>query len=384
MNRGRGAVLAGVAALAVVAGTVLGQAGQGGGAPPGLASAESAGPRGLAAARELLAARGVAVVRRGPGDPLLPGAGTVLLAAPGAPIPAAEVKALIEEAAGGATVLVALGPAPQPALLDALGLALAPSLEPRTARGLAPHRLLGDLSLPGRAASLEVLRPGPLPVSGAPGWGSAVSAPAGRGEVLVLSGPEPLENGHLLEGDAVSLIVRLGALGPVVIDERFLSAESPQPPPTRHALALLGAQLLLAGLTLALALGRRLGAVRPPAPAEVGQTTRDYLTSLAALYRRAGAEAELAALAWAALRRRLERRAGIPARLSDADAARRLPAGDPARALALARGAAALAGGGAGVLLRVTRAAADAEALLGAGGHGPRRHREPAPGRPPR
>jgi len=380
-GKGGGRALA-AAALALVAATVLGQAGRRGAEPSRLASAESTGPRGLAAARELLAARGWPVARRGPGDPPFAGAGTVVVAAPATPLPSAEVAALLEEAEEGATVVVALDRAAQPALLDALGLALAPSSEYRFAHGLAPHRLVGDLSLPGRAASLEVLRPGPLPVSGGPGWASAVSAPAGRGEVLVLSGPEPLENAHLLEGDAVSLVLRLGALGPVVFDERFLQASSP-PPPARRGLLLLGAQLLLGGLTLVLALGRRLGAIRPPPPAGMAQTARDYLSSLAVLYRRAGAEPELAAQAWAALRRRLERRAGIPARLADADAARRLAAGNREVALALARGAAALAGGGPGVLLRVTRAAAEAEALLGVrppGGAQPRHAGGPAPG----
>jgi hypothetical protein len=112
--------------------------------------------------------------------------------------------------------------------------------------------------------------------------------------------------------------------------------------------------------------GRRLGAVRPPPTSGAGQTARDYLASLAALYQRTGDEAELAAQAWATLRRRLERASGVPARLPDAEAARRLSARAPAAAMSLARGSAALAVGGAGLLLRVTRAAADVEAGLGA------------------
>jgi len=158
-----------------------------------------------------------------------------------------------------------------------------------------------------------------------------------------------------------------------VFDERFLAppaAPAPAAPPSRRALALLAGQLLAAGAALAWARGRRLGAIRP-APAPPGErTARAYLASLAALYRRAGAEAELAAQAWRALRRRVDRRFGVPARLTDAEAARRVSSRSPAAALALARGGAALAAGGAGVLLRVTRAAADAEAALGGGAAG--------------
>jgi hypothetical protein len=305
------------------------------------------------------------VARRGPGEPALPGAGAIVVAGPAAPLSRDDARDLVDAAARGATVLVALGSAAQPALLEALGLSLAPAENPRTARGLAPHPLVGDLSLPARAASLSAVRPGVLPVSGGPGWASAVSVPAGRGEVLVLSGPEPLENAHLLDGDAVSLIVRLGARGPVMLDERFLDPPSRAAPPSQRALLLLGGQLLLAGVTFVLARARRLGAVRPPPAPGAGRTARDYLASLAALYRRTGAEEELAAHAWGAMRRRLERRSGVPARLPDAEAARRLSARNPVAAVALARGSAALAGGGTGVLLRVTRAAADAEGSLG-------------------
>jgi hypothetical protein len=362
-----GALLAAAAALALlVAGTVLGQAGQRAAELSPAASAGNTGPRGLAAARVLLVAGGVTVARRGPGDPGLSRAGAVVLAAPAVSLSREDVRALLAAADGGATVLVALGGAGQPALLDELGVSLARAEEPRTAHALAPHPLLGGLSLPARAASLAVLRPGSLSVSGGPGWVSAVSVPAGRGEVLLLSGPEPLENAHLLDGDAVSLITRLGALGPVELDERFLVAPTGEAPPSRRALLLLGAQLLVAGVVYVLARGRRLGAVRPPPAPGAGQTARDYLASLAALYQRTGDEAELAAQTWAAMRRRLERAAGVPALLPDAEAARRLSARTPVAALSLARGSVALAGGGPGLLLRVTRAAADVEAGLGA------------------
>ncbi len=358
------AALAAIGALAAVsAGVVLDQSGRRTAEVSGLASASNPGPRGLAAARELWLATGVETVVRRPGEPARP-AGLVVVAAPQAPLPHAEVEALLARAAAGATVLVALGGAPQPGLLEALELALSPGGSPRTAQPLAPHPLTDGLTLPARGASLTALRPGSIPLAGGEGWASAVSVPAGRGEVLVLSGAEPLENAHLLEADAASLLVRLGGLGPVELDERFLAPAAPATPPSQRALLLLAGQLLLAGAALAWSRGRRLGAVRPPPRPGAGRTSRDYLASLAALYRRAGAEPELAARSWRALRRRLERQAGIPARLPDAEAARRAQPRSAAAALALARGSAALLAGGPSVLLRVTRAAADAEAAL--------------------
>jgi hypothetical protein len=365
-------------ALAVLAaGTIFLEADRGP-APSALPSSENPGPRGLGGGRELLRAAGTAVKTRGPGAAPAQAA-VVILAAPGAPIGSREAAELVAEAERGATVVVALGAAPQPELLGALGLSFtrgdAPgstrAAAPTTARGLAPHPLVGDLALPAGSAALAPARPGPLAVSGDAAGASAVSVPAGRGEVLVLSGPEPLENAHLLEEGPLTLWVRLGALARVdpsatgvVFDERFLAPPAAPPPRSRSALALLAAQLAAAGAALAWARGRRLGAVRPAPPAAAGRTARAYLGSLAALYRRAGAEEELAAQTWRALRRRLERRWAIPARLSDADAARRLAARSPAAAEALARGGSALEPHGASPLLHVTRAAAEVEAAL--------------------
>jgi hypothetical protein len=359
--------LVAVAALALLAaGVVLGQVNQSGDQVSAIPSSANLGPRGLAALRTLLQETGAVVETRRPGEPAVAGAAVVLLAAPPAQLAREDVESLLAGADAGATLVVALGRNPQPALLAALGMTLSPGDARRTARGVAPHRLVGDLSLPGRSAGLALSRPGGLAVSGEPGWASAVSIPVGRGEVLVFSGPEPFENANLLQGDAVSLAVRLGALGRVVLDERFLVAADPAALPSRRALLLLAGQLLAAGLALLWARGRRLGAIRPPPPPGAGRTARDYLASLAALYRRAGAEEELAAQAWRGLRRRLDRRWGIPARLPDAQVARRVAGRSRAAELALARGGAALADGGSGVLLEVTRAAADVEAALGA------------------
>lgn len=382
------ALLVVAAALGVLAaGTILLQARRGP-EPSRLPSAANPGPRGLAAGQEMLRAGAVPVWTRAVGTPTGPGGAVVIVAAPGAPLGPEDAAALLREADGGATVLVALGAARQPALLEALGLDYTPGDAPRVSHGLAPHPLVGDLALPATAARLAVHRPGPLAISGDGDGATAVSVPAGRGEVVVLAGAEALENARILDPGALSLWTRLGALARgregqraggagVVFDERFLSPPAPPPPPSSRALALLAGQLLAAGAALVWARGRRLGAVRPAPAARGDRTARAYLAALAALYRRTEAEEELAARAWIALRRRLDRRWAVPARLSDPDAARRISRRSPAAALAIVRGSTALTGGGRGVLLRVARAAAEAdEALAGRGAPRPS-----APGR---
>ena len=332
-----------------------------------LPSSSNPGPHGLAAARELLLETGATTFLRQRGD-LEPGPTRVLvLAAPRAQIPQGEVDLLLKRAFEGATVIVTLGGTAQPALLDRLGLEVAPGADPRVAHPLSPHPLFFGLDLPASSASILAREPGTLAVSGGDGFVSAVSIEEGKGEVLVFSGPEPLENAHLVEGDAATLLLRLGKLGPVVFDERFLAKAAAAPPPSQSALLLLAGQLLLAGGALTWSRARRLGAIRPPPKRSNDRTSRDYLASLSILYRRAGAEEQLARESWSALRRRLERMTGIPARLSDAEAARRAQPRSQEAALALARGGAALAAGGGGVLLNVTCAAADAEAALSRG-----------------
>jgi len=322
-------------------------------------AADNPGPRGLMAARAFLLESGRAVSRRGPGDPAAPAA-TIVLAAPRAALSAPEVDELLSAARAGATVVYARGGAPQLALEARLGLSAGGEAVPPLAHGLAPHPLTGDLALPAGGPALRSSAPGALAVSGAPGRTSGLSVPFGRGEVLVLSDPSPLENARLDEGDAVSLLLRLGHRGPVVLDERFLAPPAGAPRGLAQALAPAAAQLLLAALALFWARGRRLGAIRPP-PAGTRRTARDYLASLAALYGGAGAEAELAGRTWERLRDRLAGPAGVPRGLSDAEAARRLVARAPGAAEALLRGAAARARGGREVLLAVAQAAADVE-----------------------
>jgi len=358
-----GAALAGALAL-VAAGAAVGQRRQREAEVSPLPSSENTGPRGLAAARRFLEETGRTAIRQTDAGPPPPPGATVILAAPRAALDEAEAAALLSHASEGGTLVLTLGGAPQPALERRLGLSSGPGPAPPLAAALAPHPLFVGLLLPASGAALSSTASGALPVSGRRLAASALSIPLGRGEAIVLSGPEPLENAHLAEADAVALLVRLAARGPVILDERFLVPRGAPAPPSLRALALLALQALLAAALLLGARAPRLGAIRPPPADAPGRTARDYLASLAALYRRAGAEPELARAAWGAFRRRLERRTGIPARLADADAAGRLARRSRPAAEALRSGAAALEGRRTGALLAATRAAADAEAAL--------------------
>lgn len=361
--------VAGVALAAALAGVLVaaasGQRRQRALSAAPLPSADSAGPRGLGAAAAFLSETGRPAGRRAPGDPAPPPGAVVVIAAPAVALGDGDVAALLAHARGGGTVVVALGAAPQAGLSRALGLSVAAAPAPPggLARGRAAEPLLADLAIPAGARRLASTRSGARAAAEAGDVVTALSFDVGRGALLVLAGPEPLENAHLGQADALSFLVRLAARGPVVLDERFLASDGAAPGAGRGLLAL-AAQALLAAAVLVLALGRRLGPVRAPAEEGAGRTSRDYLASLANLYRRAGAEAALAGAAFERERRRVERRAGISPGTDPAEAARRLAARSPGAAAGLAAGEAALARGGRGVLLEVLRSAAEAEAAL--------------------
>jgi hypothetical protein len=275
------------------------------------------------------------------------------------------VDAVLAHAEGGGLVVWALGElgeARQPALARQLAARRLPGRGERTVGPLAPHPLFEGLSLRAGGAGVASDRPGARAVLGDADRPEAVAVPLGAGEVVLLAGPEPLDNHHVDTGDALSLWVRLAARGPIAFDERFLRPAAAGRASRAGPPALLGLQLGVLVLLLAAALWPRLGAVRPPPPGGAGRTTREYLASLAGLFQRAGAEPELAAASWQRLRRRLEREAGVPAGLPAEAAARRLATRAPAAEEPLRRGEAALVRGGPGVLLEVTRASADVEA----------------------
>ena len=328
-------------------------------------STESTGNAGVGAAARWLAATG-RPYRRLVGDAARPAAGEPwLLLAPAVALDEREVNALIHHARTGGLVVWALGDdaeARQPALSRRLAARRLPGGGDRTVTSLAPHPLFDGLALRAGGAGVASGAPGAVAVLGDAERPAAVAIPFGRGEVVLLAGPEPLDNRHVAQADALSLWVRLSARGPIAFDERFLRLAPAGSRERTGPGALAGLQLGLLALLLAAALWPRLGAVRPPPPERTGRTTRDYLAALAALYRRAGAEPELAASTWRRLRLRLERDAGVAAALSDEEAARRLDQAAPRAAEPLRRGAAALTAGGPGLLLEVARAAADVEA----------------------
>ncbi len=333
-----------------------------------LPSASSTGPRGLAAARMFLSATGRRFVRLAGEAEAPPQGAVILLAAPRAALDDVDVAALLAHVRAGGTLVWMAGGVRQPALERALSVHILPGRAVRTAAPLAPHPLLAGLELPAGSGQVEGGPPHALAVLGAGPLVAGLSIPSGRGEVLVLSGTEPLENERIGEGGSVTFLARLAARGPIVFDERWLVARGAPPSPAATGLAVAALQALLAAAVLLVARTRRLGAVRPPPPEGSGRTARDYLVSLAALYRRAGAEEEIARATWHRARRALEARTGIPARLPPGEVAARLVRRSPvAAAEAFARGEAALRSG-PGALLAACRAADDLRrAIRGAG-----------------
>lgn len=365
MRAGTGLLAAGCAALAVVvaASAVATRRQQERELSP-LPAVENGGPRGLAAARGWLEVTGRPhrVIRSG--DPGPADREVVLLVAPPAPLDDASAAALLAHVERGGLLVWALGDRAQPALGRRLGVARerrSGSEAMHAAPSLAPHPLFDDVVLRTRGASLRATGAA-HPAAGAREQPFAVVVPIGRGEVIVLADPGPLENLGLGGGDNLAFLARLAALGPIAFDQRHLTPTDAGPLPSRRTLAALVAQALLVAAALLLALGRRLGGIRVPVAAEGGRSARDYLASLAGLYRRAGAERELAEEAWRRLRRELEQRAGIPARIDLDEAAARLERVRPEAASALRRAATAR---DSGSLLETSRAAAALSSSIG-------------------
>lgn len=339
------------------------------------------GPRGLGALHAWLVETHRAPLRLEEPDDRAPPRSTVILAAPRAELSAADVDALLAHADRGGLVVWAAGPpGSQPELERRL--AVSPSGGPLAARriaALAPHRLFVGLSLSAAGGSVASALPEALAVAGSRAEdeagalrAAALSVPRGRGEVLVLAGADLLENFRLAEGDNLALWSRVAARGPVAFDERFREPRAGPAPPSARGLAALVGQALAAALCLFWAVGRRLGAVRPPPPAGTSRTAADYVASLAALYRRAHAEPELVRSSFRRLRQELHARAGIPPGLGDAEAAARLARGSTSAAEAFGRAAAvAGASGSAGPaeLLALAKAAADLSSALARGGN---------------
>jgi hypothetical protein len=169
-----------------------------------------------------------------------------------------------------------------------------------------------------------------------------LTAAVGKGEVLWLAGPYAISNAGIGQADNARLAVLLAAASPrtVYFDEYHHGFTSEASVWTR-----LGAGGQVAFLLAALALGallvahgRRLGPALPPRE-EPRARTAAYISSLAELYRRAGARAEALESLEDGVMRALARRHGT----TDAGLARR-----PAVREALAESRALRGGGGIG------------------------------------
>jgi hypothetical protein len=324
-------------------------------------SAENPGRVGLEAAADWLVATGRPASRRAGEAGRPPPGAVVVLAAPAAPLSTAESATLLEVVEAGGLLVYAMGDAPQPSLDGQLAVWREARAGERVVVGAPDDPLLTDLTLTAGESAVRSQAPGARAVAGPADRPAALLLERGRGEILVLSDPVPLDNLHIETLDHLTLWVRLAARGPVSFDERWLLPHAAASGVGPAGLLLL--QSLLVGALLLAALARRRGVVRAAPATATRRTVRDYLTSLAALYRRAGAEDELAADTWRRLRRRLEP-AGMSARLSPQEVAGRLAGWRPRAAEAFLDGEAALRRPGPGRLLSVTRAAADVEAGL--------------------
>lgn len=273
---------------------------------------------------------------------VLPAGATILAIGPlEAPPTKAETKRLAAWVrSGGRLVLAGM---PSGLLLDGLGLSGAPS-QGATGSLVAP-------ALPSAlAAGVSRIAPGGDRLRAkAPEWvaqyadeaGSVVlSAVEGSGTVVWLAGSDALTNAGIGKADNARLAVLLAVTGrgPVYFDEYHLgfaddASVASRLGPGGQAATLL---VLLAVAAMFAARGRRLG---PALSARDEPTARSatYITSLAELYRKAGARAEALESLEDGLARSLARRYGTveaglsrrPQAREALEASRRLRAGAP-------------------------------------------------------
>ncbi|MBS2032777.1 MAG: DUF4350 domain-containing protein [Deltaproteobacteria bacterium] len=174
---------------------------------------------------------------------------------------------------------------------------------------------------PGRAVPLAVAGDSPV----------MLSVDLGQGRLVAFAGPDVLTNARLDLADNAQLLANLGALGPVLFDERHHRED-----PSEAALAMgryYGAATLAAmvlAVVLAASTARRLGPLREQAAGRP-RTSRDYAVQLGRLYARARAEPTLAQELLRDLRARARERAHLSPAADDAEVAHRLAQDDAAR-----------------------------------------------------
>lgn len=245
----------------------------------------------------------------------LPEGATIVAVGPFAVLPVeAETKRLATWVrSGGRLVAVGSGAG---LLLDGLGLAAAPSQGAES--GTVEPRIPAVY-----AAGVDAIVPGADRLTGsaaewvahyADGTGAVLmSAAAGEGEVVWLAGADVIANGAIGKADNARLAVLLVAAGhgAVYFDEYHLGFADDASlwarlGPGGQAATLLAALALLALLA---ARGRRLGPAVAPREEPAARTSA-YISSLAELYRKAGARSEALEALEDGLTRALARRHG--------------------------------------------------------------------------
>lgn len=290
-------------------------------------------PTGLAAYADLLAAQGRPVTRRREAleDPPLDPRATVVVLDPKS-VRDVEARALQRFVArGGRLVIGGRGTD------RALGTIL-DDPPARTARGVARPRVLAPVEglaggAPVRAAGAGGWSPAgeALPVLGDARAAVLALATRGRGRVLLLADPSPLQNRLLdRDGNAALGLVLAGPAGRrVVFAERahgYEAASGLAALPTRWKVALGG--LVLAALLFVASHWRRFGPVRPHDPVSAQPPRRVYVDALAGALARTRQPGAVAEPVRAAARRALAARALLsPGGGPDATAAAGLRAG---------------------------------------------------------
>lgn len=151
-----------------------------------------------------------------------------------------------------------------------------------------------------------------------------VTFPMEKGTVVWWASSSPLENGTIARAHNMDLL--LASIGPrsttkVIWDESLHGAgRSLLSWTAGTVLPYVGWQFLLAGVLLIFSFSRRSGPLRPD-PVVMRAKPLEFAQSLGSLYRKAGGANVAVVVAYQNLRMRLERKAGIAARLTGADAA---------------------------------------------------------------
>ncbi len=175
---------------------------------------------------------------------------------------------------------------------------------------------------------------GLVPLLYAPDGVMAAERPLGQGWVVVLSSPLPFTNDALAQADNAALVlnlVRRTPPGSVVLFDEVHHGLGEQPTSDLMSLMLRtslgrGILLALAFLFLFLALrGQRFGRPRP-LPQPIGRSVGEYVSAMAALYRRAGQRAFIAEHFDRHLRRQAARTLGLQPTASEQELADRFRA----------------------------------------------------------